>query len=305
MRQAPVFRPTRPLLIANDQAGPGSRRDRCARVVASFLRFFPSGSAATVPSRQSAEMAKTILAHSPDLLVLYGGDGTVNRILAHPVPPDLPILVLPGGTGNVLARFLGIPHMPARLEGLWEGISGAAIQVVRPGMADDRPFLLMAGIGWDGEAAKKVRAKKTLGLLAYYEAGLRTLACGTLLPFTVTIETPDNQVFQVENVRWCLASRLSPYFGPFSVRGGEEPDARVLTVVLATGSRLNIPRAFLSFLPGGERLVRVPRIRARSLLLVPPRKAESASPAIQIDGESLPFASRFGVSSEVLRFLRF
>src|SRR5262249_56911589 len=86
-------------------------------------------------------------------IVAVGGDGTAqevaNGLLATPEPP--PLGLVPAGTGNVLARNLGLPVDPAEaLRLIHHGGCGA----IDGGLAGGRYFLNAAGAGLDAEAAR-------------------------------------------------------------------------------------------------------------------------------------------------------
>ena len=80
------------------------------------------------------------------MLVACGGDGTLNEVVSGMAGSDVPLLVIPGGTSNVLAREIGLPRdLPACAALLRRG----AIRRISLGQAGDRRFVLMAGIGVD------------------------------------------------------------------------------------------------------------------------------------------------------------
>jgi len=291
--------PVRPLLIANPHAGPWWRKKAGRSFLSSYLCRFPDGrvleSSPEIDDRNFLEKALD----GTDLLVVYGGDGTVHRIIQSPLPPTLPILVAPGGTGNVLARYLRIPSSPGVL---FNRLSEAVLLGIRPGTAGNRLFLIMAGAGWDGLAARNVPGKGLLGPLSYYGAGILALLSPGLPVFRVRIDTPEHTPRVFEDVRWCLASRLPPYFGPFAVRTQEGAGQESLTVTLVRGNRLGIPRAFLSFLPGGSFVRPSFQCRTTGITLSP---LSSPDVPLQADGEILPFSPRIGISERILSLVSF
>lgn len=310
--------PVRPLLVVNDFSGPLWRRRERAEVITSFRRRFFHGLVREVPRILPGEgTPEPLLPGGTDLLIIYGGDGTVNRAIQDPIPPDLPILVLPGGTGNVLARFLETWPGRSPLESLWTRIALGKILTVRPGLLGTRPFLLMAGIGWDGLAARMVKGKASLGSLSYYLAGIAALLSPSLSSFRVHVGRREGEEEVYENVRWCLISRLPPYLGPFSVPVMENAESDLLTVTLVTGSRVKIPEAFLSFLPPfnheGDSFLRLPTVRSSRIEIFPTSGAIPEDlpgfPDIQVDGETLlstPLLNiTVGVSERSLSFLSF
>lgn len=113
-------------------------------------------------TREAAESAK----RADDLLFVVGGDGSVRAAADGLAGSDTALAALPAGTVNVWAIEAGIPRdIKSALDG---HISG---QVVRAdlGRADGQCFLLMAGIGWDAEVARRVPSwlKEYVGDYAY------------------------------------------------------------------------------------------------------------------------------------------
>jgi diacylglycerol kinase (ATP) len=88
-----------------------------------------------------------------DLVVAVGGDGTVNSVMQALVGHDTALGVLPMGTVNVWAREMGIPMTLAEARDvLLHGVR----RRVDVGRAGSRYFLLMAGVGFDAEVARRV-----------------------------------------------------------------------------------------------------------------------------------------------------
>ena len=291
-----IFR--RPLLVANPHAGPPRRRRALGTLLDSFLRRFPEGIVVRSLPETPLDLPK-----DRDLLVIYGGDGTVHRIAGLSPPPALPILVLPGGTGNVLASHLGLSPFRFSPDSLWDRLPQARPYPVRLGLLGLRPFALMAGAGWDGLAVRLVSGKSLLGTLAYYRAGLASLLSGDLPQFSVTLTLPDGQKLRINKVRWCLASRLPPYLGPFRITTEEAPDSPLIHITLVCGNRLGIVAAFAGLLPGVPAPLR-PFSRIVRSVTFHESPGGSAIP-FQADGEGVPSAATLETTGTVLTFLRF
>lgn len=109
-----------------------------------------------------------------DLVIVHGGDGTVNESMQALVGTATPLAVWPGGTSNVLAREIGLP---GGLDLMADMIAGCKIRRVSVGRAGDRYFLLMAGVGLDADVVRAVHPglKRLTGEGAYWMAGLRQL----------------------------------------------------------------------------------------------------------------------------------
>lgn len=160
------------ILLINPQAGGGA----AWRVLPRLRRALAdSGLNVEVIATDTPERLTDRLAAGCDRLVVAGGDGTINSALGTAIQANVPLAVIPVGTANGVARELGVP---LTIEGACRVAATGRIRQVDYGRANGRPFLLMAGIGFDAEVVRRVGqpAKNALGPFAYVAAGLSTIA---------------------------------------------------------------------------------------------------------------------------------
>ena len=123
-------------------------------------------------SRKAPKRVRKSLDAKPDLLVVWGGDGMVQRALDVVAGSKVPVAIIPAGTGNLLATNLGIPHDLAEAV---EIAMGGRRRRIDLGKLAGEHFGVMAGVGFDGamihDADRKM--KDRLGKLAYVWSGLR------------------------------------------------------------------------------------------------------------------------------------
>jgi diacylglycerol kinase (ATP) len=121
---------------------------------------------ATQYAGHAIELARDAAAAGCDLAVAAGGDGTVNEVVNGIAGTATALAVLPFGTGNVWVRELKLSLRPeAAAAALLEG----DVYALDLGLAGERYFLLMAGVGFDAAVTRMTRPelKRRFGILAY------------------------------------------------------------------------------------------------------------------------------------------
>jgi YegS/Rv2252/BmrU family lipid kinase len=167
-----------------------------------------------------------------DVVAVYGGDGTTMQAAAALVGTDIPLGVIPGGTGNLLAGNLRIPASPAR--------AARALVNARPKRFDlgrmDRPdgaqyFAVACGAGYDAlvMAGTLARHKRRWGMAAYVATTLRLIPN---LRSTVHSITIDGVKYEVD-ASMVLVANCGEVIPPFVRLGpGIAPDDGLLDVVV-------------------------------------------------------------------------
>jgi YegS/Rv2252/BmrU family lipid kinase len=118
--------------------------------------------------------AREAITAGVDLVVAWGGDGTVNEVASVLAGGRVPLGIVPGGSGNGLARELGIPRDPLRALATAFRLATRPIDV---GMIGDRAFVNVAGFGFDAHIAQLFNWSGTSrGLLRYALLTLREIA---------------------------------------------------------------------------------------------------------------------------------
>lgn len=109
------------------------------------------------------------------VVVACGGDGTINEVVNGLAHGAAALGVIPLGTANVFAAEMGIPRNPIEAA---DALASGRVRRVDLGLAGDRHFLLMVGIGLDAEVLRTMRPvlKKHFGVAAFVVNGvLKTL----------------------------------------------------------------------------------------------------------------------------------
>lgn len=173
-------------LIYNPNSGRPRERQASVNRLASMLR--EAGRQVEVYPTQrpnhATELAREAVEQGCDLVVANGGDGTMNEVLQALVGTRATLGFWPGGTANVLAAEI---NFPSRIGEVVKRILAGNVKRVTVGKANDRYFLLMAGVGIDAAVAGSVdpRLKKRLGKAAFVISAMKFLWNWQLEPFRV------------------------------------------------------------------------------------------------------------------------
>jgi diacylglycerol kinase (ATP) len=128
----------------------------------------------TTPEDPGQGLTAKAVAEGVDLVMAQGGDGTVMACVTGLAGTEVPLAVLPGGTGNLLATNFDIPsELDEAVEVAQEG---DRVRLDVAAMDDDR-FVVMGGIGFDAAMLRDAdpRLKERLGAVAYVLSGFRHL----------------------------------------------------------------------------------------------------------------------------------
>jgi YegS/Rv2252/BmrU family lipid kinase len=159
-----VLLTTRVLLIANPASRRGARLiDRAVKSVKEF-----GASIEVARTERAGHAAEIAAAHAErfDVVLTLGGDGTAMEVAGALAWSETPIGVLAGGTGNLLARALGVPM---RIEKAVPALLGGTRRRIDLGVVQGRRFAVAAGVGIDAAMVEETPTwlKRRLGVLAY------------------------------------------------------------------------------------------------------------------------------------------
>ena len=232
----------RAALVYNPRSGRGHSKDELLSQVLTRLKEAGMEVSPRPTERMghATEIAREAAEAGFEIAIAWGGDGTLNEVARGLCDSATAMGVLPGGTVNVFAREVGIP---LKLPGALDTLVGGRIVRIPLGFADERPFLLMAGVGLDGEVVYRLKSgfKDALGAFAFWLDGFRLLASYPMSPVRV-------RVGGKEIVGTGLIAGNIRRYGP---RYTVTPDARLeepkLDVVIFTGKNR---RDYLRYLLG-------------------------------------------------------
>lgn len=171
-----------------------------------------------------------------DLVIGAGGDGTIRAICGGLAGSDIPFGLIPAGTGNLLAKNLGIPlDEQAALELAFEG-EDHRIDLVTVSADGGEPeyFCVMAGIGVDAAIISSTNPdlKKAVGSAAYFVAAAKN---ANHAPLPVHIQVDDQEAFERE-AAVVLVGNVGHLQGGIPLIPDAEPDDGLLDLLVASPS---------------------------------------------------------------------
>ena len=251
----------RMLVIVNPYATTVS--DRLKNLVVYALRGRYDVHAVDTEARNHAtELCREAASEGYDVVVAFGGDGTVNEAANGLVGSDTPLCCLPGGRANVYCRMLGIP---ADVVDATEHLLGMAYdwkpRRVDVGRVNDRYFTFSAGVGLDASVVEIVdahpRLKARMGEWYYTWAAVKTfnrryLVHPLRLRAQIGAESVDGVTAIVQN------AHPYTYFGDRAVRmaeGASLDSGDLAGIVLRRANPVDVPSIGWRALSGRSHVV--------------------------------------------------
>ena len=126
-------------------------------------RGFDVEAVSTQAQNHATEIGREARDGGYDVVVAFGGDGTLNEVANGLAGTDLPVAILPGGSTNVVSRTLGIPNdVVDATEHLLSLADDWQPRKIDLGMVDDRYFVFSCGVGIDATVVRRVDANPKL-----------------------------------------------------------------------------------------------------------------------------------------------
>jgi diacylglycerol kinase (ATP) len=170
-------------------------------------------------SRFVPEQVKRVLDGGAELLLVWGGDGTVQRSIDAIDGSKTPLAILPAGTANLLATNLGIPQDIQQAVAI--GLEGER-RKLDVGSFNGERFAVMAGAGFDAAMLEQAEGtlKDRLGRVAYVWSGSQNLRSK---PFKAKIEV-DGAPWYAGAASCILVGNVGRLFGGVEVFQDARPD---------------------------------------------------------------------------------
>lgn len=228
--------------------------------------------------------ARRAVEQGVDLLLVAGGDGTVNTVGKVLLGSDVCLGTVPTGSGNGFARHFGIPLSPGDAV---RALKGAEIRRIDVGIANGRPFFVTCSMAWDAAIVRSFERSPVRGILPYIFAGAYEFFDYTPQPIVVEMDSgerialPDPLVF--------TAANLTQYGGGAVIAPEALPDDGWLELVAVRRKHIATLLAHIDRILSGS-ITDIPRVvsrRFRSLWVERP-----AAAPLQMDGELVDAPAR-------------
>jgi len=228
-------------------------------------------------------------------IVAAGGDGSLGPAALLALRAARPFAVVPIGTANSFARWLGLPLDVE--EAAWLAARpDAGTLPIELAEAGGRPFVNVASTGLAVLAARHARpAKRRLGRLAYVVGGVRAAVTGQ--PLRAAVSCDGREVWRGE--AWqVLVAASGAFAGESSTGGVDREDHRLDVAIVEAGRRLELARRGWAMRRG--RLVHERGVRHVRGAEVALSLAGRTGHEFNVDGEVLELAeARFSVLGQV------
>ncbi|MBI4265428.1 MAG: diacylglycerol kinase family lipid kinase [Acidobacteria bacterium] len=277
-----MARSQRVAVIINPISGTGGRLDvarRRAERAAALLATRGVGGDVFLTGHpgHARELAKAALARGVSTVVAWGGDGTVNEVASALVFREAALGIVPGGSGNGLARALGIPCDPDRA--LETALAGREY-VMDAGELDGRLFFNVAGLGLDARVAHRFAAEGLVrrGFLRYLAITVHELFSSSADTHTVVA---DGRAMRTRALLVAVANARQYGNGAVIAPSARVDDGLLDVVVVGDRSPIRalaqMPRVFMG------RIASVPGVTIRTAVEI---EITSARPVLyHVDGE--------------------
>lgn len=236
----------------------------------------------------ASQLASDAVKKGYDMVIAAGGDGTVNEIASTLSNTPVTLGIIPLGSGNGLARSLGIP------QDVTEAVKIIAAQHVTRcdrGMVNGLPFYCTFGVGFDAAVSEKFASMKRRGRITYVRSVFREFLNYQSQPYAISI---DGNVITERAflIAACNASQYgnNAYIAPQA----DLSDGLLDLIVVHDGSALSTVKVGVDLLTGYiDRNTRIDtfRISAASISRLTPG-------AVHLDGEPMTLGTTFNISCD-------
>jgi diacylglycerol kinase (ATP) len=180
----------------------------------------------TAAPGEAGQIASRAVSEGSQMIIVCGGDGTLNEVVNGMAGSQVPVALLPAGTANVLAKELGISwRIPKAAAMISSGIPvRVALGLMTPAgeAAASRYFICVAGAGADGALVHALdpAMKLKTGIISYWYEGFRQLFRYKFPKFRVVARQNSGET--TVDGTLVVIGRTKHYGGPFRITTGAD-----------------------------------------------------------------------------------
>jgi diacylglycerol kinase family enzyme len=253
----------------------------------------------------AARLAQGAAAAGAEVVVVLGGDGTLNEAANGLAGTECALAVLPGGSTNVFARTLGLPNDPVEATGeLLAALARRSLRRVGLGVVNGRYFLFHVGLGFDAAVVAQVERRADLKRYAGHPLFVHAALMTWLRHYDRSrprfgLRFPDGAVVDDAYFTICLNTHPYTYLvdRPLAVAPDATLDRGLVTVTLRTLA-LAPTLALVASALGSGRLLRSHRLVDYRTDLDAVTVDGYGSFPYQVDGDHLGQVERLEVRHE-------
>lgn len=244
---------SRVTMLTNPAAGHGNARHAAERALARFQqRGVDVNHLVGADARQARQLLDEALAAGTDAVVVAGGDGVISLALQALALGEVPLGIVPAGTGNDHAREYGLPTGDPEaaadivVDGWTETVDLGRIV---PDNAAPSWFGTVMATGFDSLVSDRVnRMRWPHGRMRYNLAMVAEISKLRLLPFRLTFD--DDEPLQVELTLAAFGNTRSYGGGMQICPGADHGDGLLDVTMVHSGSRTKLIRLFPTVFKG-------------------------------------------------------
>ena len=228
------------LLIYNPTAGPWDMTRSLQRLAAHLEKAgWRVDLVQTQQPGDATQLSRQGVAAAVDLVLVAGGDGTINEAANGLVGSSSALGIVPVGTGNILAHQLRMPILsvvaPLYVKDVGDALLKSRIQRVDAGVVNERFFVAWAGLGLDAEIAAQMeprpRYAKRLRTIPYVIAAFSIASAFRGVRSTVRVE---GRTFRTRTLM-AVASNIQLYASFFNIAPSPRMDDGLLDIFIFKG----------------------------------------------------------------------
>lgn len=274
------------LLIVNPVSGTRSKRgleetvrQRLNVAGAEVRTVFTEG------PNHASDLASRAVRDGMDCVIAAGGDGTVNEIASALSHTPTALGVIPLGSGNGLARTLGIPQ---DIQGALDIICAGHMIRIDRGMVNGHPFYCTFGVGFDAAVSEKFAAEKRRGRVTYIRNVIREFLHYSPECYTISF---NGRIFTRRAFLIAVANASQYGNNAYIAPHAKMTDGLLDLIVVHDGSPISTVKVGVDLMSGYlDRNARIDTFRVKSVLI-----SRLESGAVHVDGEPLTMGENLNI----------